>query len=1096
VVPGGNVVYGSSVVGRVGARGYIYRDSKRIGEIVKTGPVYDVLAHLKGQIMKNGTVISLAGAAIGRAHGRFAFDSNGTLMGGTTSDMLAIDNNNIPFGLINADSSVKKGNDTGLISPFGYVFNSAGSVIGKSFEPYAVYGVEGLLFSYITPNGYIYYNDQSARLTPSGVLLNKKGYVGGVVNPLYALNFNGNLLGIETQSNIIANNQGEPSYKILPGGYVVGNQKAINNAVAPIEGFAHRKMIALNINGNLLGYIDGNAVVYDLGGNSYGRVIYDDYIQDNNNVVVGKAVPFATVNNDKCNAVGVVNGRGDIVNNREVIIGRLLPNGQAISDVGSYVGYATLASGLIDFDGNYVGTVSAGKGIDINGKTLGCVNRQGQIVDGNKRVLYGVVESNPVINFDGNVIGDVMANGTVADDKNQIIGYIQPNGSVVSKSKKNIGQTMKYRVAYNNDNQFIGMVQHNGLVYEQSGEIIGQVMFDGSIQKRGEVIGYALYDFYVYDDSFVTHGYLTKDGTVLSSVGSKLGTVDRGFMVDKNDKVIARGNRDYVVRDASNNAVGELQMDGNVIDFDGKNIGYLAENGAILNSAGDEIAHARPLQYYSPRAKDETPAPAAQPEKKPEDQDWVDKKKVKITDIEDGKVVERPSEDEQTGKRGGSRVVGIALNPEGDIIGNIYDDDSVKADDGTQIGFRTPDGMVVDMNYNPIGIEEVKRVSAENMFVPADAFGNGNPYGIGTQPSNLGPGGGYGQGERYDRVRASALQQVQNQRRRNISVGKISTNIKVSSFTGYEEHGWPGMTPNKSTWRVDMSEMILQDKAIPAVLARSVYASEGFSTNIPITAIVERNIYAEEGRNIIIPAGSRVIGSLAGGGGEGSGGNSGGAVKIGITWNRLIRPDGSQFTFNSAQTADAQGRAGAIGYLDEQLIKKYSMPMLYTALETATAMTLAGGEGSKTTEGGTTTESSRSQALEDARQNFIDQMNNIFSDLLNRKKNIRSVTYIPAGTRIIIFPNEDLWLNSEKLEGIGSEGGNPDDGIGLTTDRPDEEGGAGNVSYSGNVQENVTPVQGGGNGAPNRPTGGVTPPPSVEATQGSDNSEDDIPDLM
>lgn len=57
-----------------------------------------------------------------------------------------------------------------------------------------------------------------------------------------------------------------------------------------------------------------------------------------------------------------------------------------------------------------------------------------------------------------------------------------------------------------------------------------------------------------------------------------------------------------------------------------------------------------------------------------------------------------------------------------------------------------------------------------------------------------------------------------------------------------------------------MSEMILADKPIPAVIARSIDSTHP----TPITAFVERNVYAEEGRNVLIPAGSRVIGSLGG----------------------------------------------------------------------------------------------------------------------------------------------------------------------------------------------------------------------------------------
>ena len=57
-------------------------------------------------------------------------------------------------------------------------------------------------------------------------------------------------------------------------------------------------------------------------------------------------------------------------------------------------------------------------------------------------------------------------------------------------------------------------------------------------------------------------------------------------------------------------------------------------------------------------------------------------------------------------------------------------------------------------------------------------------------------------------------------------------------------------------------------------------------------------------------------------------------------------------------------------------------------------------------------ESPRQQAANDARQNFINEMNNIFDEILQDKSSIKPLTYIPAGTRIIVFPNTDLWLRT------------------------------------------------------------------------------------
>ena len=85
--------------------------------------------------------------------------------------------------------------------------------------------------------------------------------------------------------------------------------------------------------------------------------------------------------NEKCGNIGVVNGKGDIINNRDVIVGHILPNGQAISDVGGYIGYSVFNHGLIDFNGNFVGITTGSQSYDAEGKALGCVNKKGLVLD-------------------------------------------------------------------------------------------------------------------------------------------------------------------------------------------------------------------------------------------------------------------------------------------------------------------------------------------------------------------------------------------------------------------------------------------------------------------------------------------------------------------------------------------------------------------------------------------------------------------------------------------------------------------------------------------------------------------------------------------
>lgn len=1024
VAPNGIVIRGNQIIGLVGANKFVINpEGERIGQLIETGPVFDVFGNLIGQSSRDGSFISLGGNIIGKMKGKYAFDTNGILVGGLSKDMLSININNKFLGVSDI-KSMTENND--ILSPFGYLFNTDKKSIGASIPLEAVYGVEGMPYSYVSPNGNLYRNVSDVKLDMNGVLLGKTGFIGSYVSSRYIVDFYGNNLGIATNNNLILTPKKEMGYKIIPGNYIVRNPNGLpDRNLMPIVGFSGNGMIAVNTAGDLLGYTDVMGNIIDTNNNIKGKVVFGNFVTDVNNSPVGKILPFMTVTNEKCSPIGVLNGKGEIVNSRNVVLGRMLGNGQAISDVGSYIGYGISNKGLIDFDGNYVGSVNLGQGIDYDNNVLGCVNSRGIIINDNKWE-YGLIHLDPVIDYNNQIIGQVLANGSVSDGDNNIIGYMQPNGDVVSKSKRVLGLVMQYKIAFDNNNEFLGMISNSGEVRNEEGKIVGNINYDGSISSGNDIIGYGLYDWYVYDDEFITYGYITKDGTVLNVNGSKVGKIDKGFVLDKNNKVVARGNRDYTIRDVSNNAIGEIQIDGNVIDYNNKNIGYLAEGGSVRNSNGDEIAKAYPLQYYTFSIK-EQPVDTKQ--------EWADYKQVQIQDetkkTTSGDKVSKPTNLSK-------KIVGIALSPDGDILGNIYDDNGVYDENGNQIGLRTPDGIIVDMNYNPIGVEDVKSVGANNMFMPAGTFGGGNAYGIGNKPSNLGPGGGYGAGERYDPYKASQLADMHNARRSGMNWGTIESKVKISNFTGYEEDDWPGSNRSISTWRVDMSEMILQDKPIPAVLSRSVYASDGLGSNIPVTAIVERNVYAEEGRNIIIPAGSRVIGALGGESGDSGGGSgsSGGAVKIGITWTRLIRPDGSQFTLGSAQTADAQGRAGAIGYLDEQLLKRYSQPLLFTAMESAITYLMADGSGSTKDSNGETTSDARSEAAANAREVFMDQMTRVFDEIIKDKTNIKSVTYIPAGTRIIIFPNQDLWLNSEKRSSQAQENQETSNDRGLVESKP------------------------------------------------------------
>ncbi len=1072
IMPDGSVYKAQQSVGTVSARGFVKdNDGKIIGQVIKAGPVFDYLADLQAQILRSGAVISVTGTPLGYAKGKIAYDNIGRIIGAAPETVLIFDNSSNFVGLsgIGAEFS-EDGINKFKVSPFGYVYSADNLMVGNSVPLSALYTEAGELSGYIGVNAELQGvpTEKNYTLTAAGLAVDAENkVVAGTLNPYFAVSADGQSLGSLTEINLITDEKGNVSGKIVPGYKVVSAASTPDNKQMPVIGGAGQSFLAAAISGDMLGYADVFGTVRDFAGNTIGSVLNGDVVADTNKSLIGKISNMSSVVNNKCAFLGVVGPRGEIRNSRGVVLGKILTNGQAVSEVGNMIGFGVKTGIVTDFAGKGLGTVNPlGRLLNYNHEDLGCVTWNGRYYNNDGKYLGRMAEVFPVIDFENNMLGRSNMLGKVISSTNKELGYMQPDDTALSSGGEVLGMAFRYKVAFNHDNSFLGRITSEGTVISDKNDILGQVLADGTVVSDNKNIGYALYDFYVYDDEGNTLGYLTRDGVVVNFAGNRIGKADKGFLVSKDYNLIGRGNRDYFIRDANNNVIGELRLNGDVIGNDGKVIGKISGSGEVSDENGKVLALAKELQYYNV-VKPSEPKPA----------DWANTPRRDIGSRNDGQggsgkinigAVDVPqgSTTDDTGKYG-LKTIGIALTPDGNYLGDILINNDVVDKLGNLIGKKMPDGLIVDNEGGLIGIEEVKDNKGGQMFIPAGTFGSGGAYGTGNNPSNLGPGGGFGPGERYDPVRAAALAAAQAARRQEITVGKVSTNADTKSFDGMQPY-WDGIPRQISSWRVDMSEMILADKPIPAVLARTIMSSNG-SDSAPVTAIVERNVYAEQGRNIVIPAGSRVMGTSSGGS---SGGNSGGAVRVSITWNRLIRPDGSAFEFSSAQTGDAQGRGGAIGYLDEQLLKKYTLPMVTTLMSSAVAYIAASGETS-TSSDGSTTSNAKAEAAQDARQNFLQNMDDMFNQILQDKTNIEAVTYVPAGTRLIIYPKEDLWIRTaarsqeEALDALnkptvliddraqGSSGGNSGGGNSSGTGTA---GGTQGVVYMDNEADNVQPT--------------------------------------
>jgi type IV secretion system protein VirB10 len=212
------------------------------------------------------------------------------------------------------------------------------------------------------------------------------------------------------------------------------------------------------------------------------------------------------------------------------------------------------------------------------------------------------------------------------------------------------------------------------------------------------------------------------------------------------------------------------------------------------------------------------------------------------------------------------------------------------------------------------------------------------------------------------------------------------------SSPDYADAGLPGVV---SGFPVDRSRVLTADRYIPAVLENTL------NSELPgrAIAVVERPVFGEDDRFVLIPAGSRVIGSYKSGAKYGQ-------ARLDISWSRILRPDGAIINIE-AGAADVMGRAGVPGDLDSRLVEKYGSSFLTSVIAAAGTWALAGTSTVSTSALGTTeTLSPRAQAA----NRLGTDTDNLAQRMVQDNVDIRPVLTVPAGTRLVIVPSEDIWL--------------------------------------------------------------------------------------
>lgn len=136
-----------------------------------------------------------------------------------------------------------------------------------------------------------------------------------------------------------------------------------------------------------------------------------------------------------------------------------------------------------------------------------------------------------------------------------------------------------------------------------------------------------------------------------------------------------------------------------------------------------------------------------------------------------------------------------------------------------------------------------------------------------------------------------------------------------------------------STFPVDHSRTLTADMTIGALLISSIRSDLGGQ----VTALIERHVFATHGEKILIPAGSKAIGTYAAI-------SEAGTERLAVTWNRIITPRGVDIVIPNSQGTDAMGRNGLTGEVDDRGGDRYNRALITSLIPIPAAEQIVGAQ--------------------------------------------------------------------------------------------------------------------------------------------------------
>lgn len=184
----------------------------------------------------------------------------------------------------------------------------------------------------------------------------------------------------------------------------------------------------------------------------------------------------------------------------------------------------------------------------------------------------------------------------------------------------------------------------------------------------------------------------------------------------------------------------------------------------------------------------------------------------------------------------------------------------------------------------------------------------------------------------------------------------------------------------------DISRTIVQGTIITAVLETAI------NTELPgnIRAQVMTPVYSYDGQNILMPKGTRLIGSY-------NPKISIAQKRVLIAWNRAITPEGKSVKL-AATGIDRLGRGGQDGNVDTRFAERFGTAILITSIAAIPSF-LANDD---------TTGSTGTSAASDVAQDASKDLKKTTEDVLEEYLKLPPIIRVPQGTLMNVLVNQDL----------------------------------------------------------------------------------------